>query len=336
MRNPTVNNPLWMSDTLRPAKRGSGIVSALMVMLTLTLTLALGTAGCAGVDENPSKFSQTVDAFRARFQQSRPEFLRFKSSTDLGYRALALKDYDKAAWHLEFETKNNPDDPAPRLYLGQVYAETGRIEQAQTMYRSAIALGPTATVKRDAAAQGRLIAEIAAERLAALSGPAESESATAASILDAATVSGDMPGDVTPMMALPPDRATARLEYEPETIVISAATLPRTLAAATGPRTPAAAPAPEEIAEPVPTIAIHLASYKRRAKADAGWNILRRQNPELNALNPTVVEADLGPVKGIYFRLVANGIHSAKDARDLCRVLKSRGHDWCQIGTISQ
>lgn len=311
----------------RSKNRYRGIVTVLLGFL------AMGTAGCSTGLDYSSRFSQTVDAIRARFNPFQPEFLRFKTSTDLGYRALALKDYDKAAWHLEFETKNKPNDPAARLYLGQVYAETGRPAQAKAMYQSAITLGSTATVTRDAAALGRPIAEIAAERLAALSGSAETESAPAASITTAA-LDVKMPMVTVPMPAppsrepSPPSRKiVAEPDDEPETIVISAATVPRS---------PAAIQADKPAPSPEPAIAIHLASYKRRAKANAGWDILRRRNPELDALDPTIVEANLGPVKGIYYRLVANGIRSAEDARDICRILKSRGHDWCQIGTVSQ
>lgn len=300
--------------------------------------LFAGAAGCAnGNNESgrgeSGRLVKTVDAFRAHLTQYRPDFLGLKSSTDLGYRALTLKDYKKAVWHLEFEIGNKPDDPAPRLYLGQVYAETGRIEEAQAMYRSATALGPTTTVRLDAANLGRPVSEVAAERLAVLTGSPETLNKTVSSrvesglgeqnIFDETTVPGkEAPLTVSPMTAIAPIMAPPP-EDVPETIVITSATARHQVE-------------PLNSGEPISTVAIHLASYKSRTKADAGWKILARRYPDLSILEPLVVEVDLGPVKGIYYRLVADGLYSPTDARDLCRALKAKGHDWCQVGTVSQ
>lgn len=307
-------------------------------MAAFMAILLVGAAGCASGDSesgpgDPNRLAKTVNGFRAHLAQYRPDFLGLKSSTDLGYRALAVKDYKKAMWHLEFEVENKPDNPAPRLYLGQVYAETGRTEEAQAMYRSAAALGPATTVKLDAANLGRPVSEVAAERLAVLTGPSEALNKTVSSrveadfdeqnIFDETMVPGEEPQltvspmtDIAPVMAPPPEEV-------PETIVITSASEQHQ----TGPL---------ESGEPIPTVAIHLASYKSRTKADAGWRILTRRYADLSILEPVVVEADLGAAKGIYFRLVADGLHSPSDARDLCRALKAKGHDWCQVGTVSQ
>lgn len=293
---------------------------------TLLLAIALaGTSGCAGTEGEPNRFTQTLGAMRTSLAQYRPEFLSLKSSTDLGYRALTTQDYEKAAWHLEFEVENKPQDPAPRLYLGQVYAATGRMAQAQEMFRAAVELGGTAPVERDSATLGRTIAEVAAERLAALGVPPGPALAAGAGT----TESDDLENaEVGAVMATTPaiEPVGPAPDTMPETVIITGAPPPV--------ETPAA-PRTIEATAPEPTAAIHLASYKRRDRADRGWDILTHDYPELRGLVPTVVEADLGP-KGIYYRLVAEGLHSADEARKLCRTIKAHGHDWCQIGQVSR
>lgn len=284
----------------------------------------IGTSGCAGGDSEPNRFSETLTAIRTSLTQYRPEFLSLKSSTDLGYRALAQQDYEKAAWHLEFEVETKPENPVPKLYLGQVYEATGRLAEAQEMYRAAMELGGTTTVERDSATAGRPVAEVAAELLAALGvapGPAMAARAER-------TESGGLENaEIDEVIATPaaPDSAGPDPDAMPETVVISGASSTDEMPAA---------PPDMEIAKPQPTTAIHLASYKRRTRADKGWDILTRDHPELRGLEPTVIEADLGS-KGIYYRLVAEGLGSAEDARKLCRTIKANGHDWCQIGRVS-
>jgi hypothetical protein len=294
-----------------------------------------------------------MNTIRARMAEYKPNFLALKSSTDLGYRALQTKDYDKAAWHLEFEVENSPMAPEPRLYLGQVYEETGQTEKAAAMYKSATQLDAGLLVAQDSTAQGRPVTEVAAERLAALKGTREvaavaeqmavantpPEMRPADDITDGAKGPNIFPDDVQaqPPLTPPADPQTteaAEPAQAPETVVVNAALEPVAQ--------PAPAPVPEPVkafaAAPTPpanTTAIHLASYKRRSDADRGWSVLTNKHPDLRSYEPAVIEADLGPKKGIYYRLVADGIGSRGQARDLCRTLKTQGHDWCQIGKMS-
>ena len=295
----------------------------------LLMALVIGISGCTNSQDGPIQLQDTFSTLRANIARYRPDFLTLKSSTDLGYRALTMQDYDKAAWHLEFEVENKPDEPAAKLYLGQVYAATGRTADAQRMYQAAMADGGSTSVERDSANAGRLVSEVAAERLAALGNPPGTAMTATAETqagdnLESATVTSTIAPATDPMTPAEPQN-DARAEDMPETVVISAA--PR-------PVEPAATAPEQEVAPPEPTTAIHLASYKRRARADKGWDILRRQHPALSGLSATVVEADLGK-KGVYYRLVADGSGSAEEAREVCRTIKSQGHDWCQIGRVS-
>lgn len=295
------------------------------------IALIAATAGCTSTDQATNGFTRTVTAISARIADYTPNFTKLKSSTDLGYRALVSKDYEKAAWHLEFEVKNSPSDPEPRLYLGQVYAEIGRTEEARQMYRSIVGLESSASVQRDPAIQGRPVAQVAAERLAALTG-----TQGIAAIHSEMDIANTPPGqgsddgnegaqiaNIFPDHPLDPPPLTApELMEPPETVVISA------------PPEPVeplfVAPAPSAA-----TTAVHLASYKRRTNASRGWEVLAREHPQLQAYEPTIIETDLGPAKGLYYRLLAGGIPSTGRARDLCKALKNQGHSWCQIGELS-
>jgi hypothetical protein len=311
--------------------RGPALARRSRIREMAMITLIAATAACANTDEGGNGFTRTVTAIRAQIAEYTPNFTKLKSSTDLGYRALVAKDYEKAAWHLEFEVKNSPSEPEPRLYLGQVYAETGRTEEAQQMYRSIAGLGTSASVQRDATTQGRPVAQVAAERLAALTGTQEVAAVQAEmEIANTPPEQGPDHGDAGAQVANifpdhpldpPPLNAPERTE-PPETVVINAPPKPVEPAYV--------APTP-----PAATTAVHLASYKRRVNANRGWDVLAREHPQLQAYEPTIIETDLGPAKGLYYRLLAGGIPSTGSARDLCKALKNQGHGWCQIGELS-
>jgi tetratricopeptide (TPR) repeat protein len=76
--------------------------------------------------------------------------------------------------------------------------------------------------------------------------------------------------------------------------------------------------------------AVHLASYRSRKDAERGWTVVRRAYQQLlDGLTAEITEVDLGPDRGLYFRLNAGPMESEAAAVDLCRKLKRR-HQYCK------
>lgn len=74
-----------------------------------------------------------------------------------------------------------------------------------------------------------------------------------------------------------------------------------------------------------PQPAVHLASYRTRKAADRGWSQLRRAHKSLlSELSSEITRVNLGPGKGIFFRLKAGPLRDKAAAADMCRKLKSR------------
>jgi len=72
---------------------------------------------------------------------------------------------------------------------------------------------------------------------------------------------------------------------------------------------------------------VQLASYRSESDAVRGWSELSaRAGNSLNGMDPVVRRADLGPDKGIYYRLRTPGFAKA-DAQSLCQSLKAQGID---------
>ena len=114
------------------------------------------------------------------------------------------------------------------------------------------------------------------------------------------------------LMALPgpASPATAPIEAEP-------------LAASYGNEPKAAAVAPA--GRTGPAFGVHVASYRTRARAMRGWDILRSAHGDvLEDLEPHVARVDLGPDTGVFFRLRAGPLADEPAARTLCRELKRR------------
>jgi len=73
-----------------------------------------------------------------------------------------------------------------------------------------------------------------------------------------------------------------------------------------------------------PGPAVHLASYRTRKSADAGWTKIMRANKELlGGLDREITKVNLGR-KGTYYRLKAGPLESSKAAKALCKSLKRR------------
>lgn len=73
------------------------------------------------------------------------------------------------------------------------------------------------------------------------------------------------------------------------------------------------------------SFAVHLASYRSEAAAMAGWKTLQKQHASaLGSLSPSVDRTDLGPGKGVYYRLKAGPLSDRQAAETLCSSLKAR------------
>jgi Flp pilus assembly protein TadD/cell division protein FtsN len=134
------------------------------------------------------------------------------------------------------------------------------------------------------------------------------------------------------------DPALAKmLEYKTAETT-TASTLPPTLTYAPGPEpdAPAIGAAPADVqASPaeLPRSSkadmaarwVQLGAVRDSAAAEAVWrHIADRNHDLLNGLSYTVRSADLGPDKGVYFRLRVGPIGSTEAARNLCAALKER------------
>ena len=74
-----------------------------------------------------------------------------------------------------------------------------------------------------------------------------------------------------------------------------------------------------------PQPAVHLASYRTQKAANRGWSQLRRAHKSLlGELSSEITRVNLGPRKGIFFRLKAGPLKDKAAAGDMCRKLKSR------------
>ena len=70
---------------------------------------------------------------------------------------------------------------------------------------------------------------------------------------------------------------------------------------------------------------VQLSALRSREQADAEWDRLRRRNSDLlGNLELSVIRADLGPGKGVYFRLRAGPLADEQAAQTLCQQLSER------------
>lgn len=98
-------------------------------------------------------------------------------------------------------------------------------------------------------------------------------------------------------------------------------------------RRPIAAPQPVKVPPPDPKKAVggrssyrvQIASLRSKRAVDKAWKSLLRQHQDLlSRLNMSVQKADLGPAKGIYFRMQAGPFEDRASAREFCSRLASR------------
>ncbi len=77
-----------------------------------------------------------------------------------------------------------------------------------------------------------------------------------------------------------------------------------------------------------PIYHVQLAAYRRKDQAEAGWERLTAAAASLlGDLKPLIRRVDLGPDKGVFFRLQTGLFTEHTDATSLCRNLLARGID---------
>lgn len=90
------------------------------------------------------------------------------------------------------------------------------------------------------------------------------------------------------------------------------------------PKTPAPK-TPAKGASKAPAYRVQLAAVRSLERAQGEWDRLRRKNTDLlGKLALSVVKADLGPKKGVFYRLRAGPLADEAAARALCATLASR------------
>lgn len=93
--------------------------------------------------------------------------------------------------------------------------------------------------------------------------------------------------------------------------------------AAVAPRAPLAGEGPA-VTKPSAAFRIQLASYRDAGAATRVWHRLAKASPALlGELKPNVVRVDLGPEKGVYYRLQAGPLPDRVAAATLCAELKA-------------
>ena len=132
--------------------------------------------------------------------------------------------------------------------------------------------------------------------------------------------------ELAPIMAMPEGRS-------PKSVVAAAPEADGEMAPE---QALAQSPASEDTAEDAPAEAqpsaeqqnsahVHLASYRSEKAAMQGWKTLKQRHEDLlGDLPPRVHEVDLGPGKGIYFRIEAGPLNDPESAEALCEKLKTR------------
>ena len=123
----------------------------------------------------------------------------------------------------------------------------------------------------------------------------------------------------TPPVRTKPSAAAGSAAATPTVEEVLAAVRPPSAPLAPAPRTPATG------AGKAPAYRVQLATVRSLERAQGEWDRLRRKNTDLlGKLALSVVRADLGPKKGVFFRLRAGPLADEATARALCTKLTSR------------
>jgi len=133
------------------------------------------------------------------------------------------------------------------------------------------------------------------------------------------------PAPEAPAAAEPVKPATEVAEIDTKTPVTEAAKAQETAKAAEPALKPAPAEMPVSKLEVPAGFKVQLAALRAEDAAMKEWERLSRRNKDLlGSLKPSVMRADLGAGKGIFFRLRAGPLPSEAEAKALCEKLKSR------------
>ena len=107
----------------------------------------------------------------------------------------------------------------------------------------------------------------------------------------------------------------------------------------TGPAAPADGASDEPVQQtaavpPEGDIGVHLASYRSRANAQAGWAMLSGTHGDLlGGLAARLETLDLGDFGGRYYRLKAGPLADGQAARSLCAALRAR-QVYCEVSQL--
>jgi cell division septation protein DedD len=84
-----------------------------------------------------------------------------------------------------------------------------------------------------------------------------------------------------------------------------------------------------------PRPAVHIASFRSQQAAERGWSQIRRAHRTLLAnYSHSISKVDLGPGKGIFYRLMVGPIATKAASVKLCRQLKQR-RQFCEPGFMT-
>lgn len=253
----------------------------------------------AGVPQNAQ---EAVRWFRKAAEQDMPH-----AQVNLGYSyetgsGVERDPAEAVAWYRRAAEQNFSQ---AQYYLGAAY-ERGvgverNLEAATEWYGRAAAQGV-------ALAQSRLDTLEEQERIVA-----EAEAAEVAA--------------VEPAAGTPPDEpAMAEATSESDQMAKDPDSEEMELASADAGNPGATAPPGDQVRSLIGSYRVRLASYREADNAKEGWVILRKRFADtLGPLNFAVARADLGPDKGVYYRLEAGPLGSAQEAGAICKEIESRG-----------
>ena len=123
-------------------------------------------------------------------------------------------------------------------------------------------------------------------------------------------------------------------EYTRERAAIEQAMQPAGMAPSAAPGAGTVAASPAELqamsASSGPQPAVHLASYRSQKAANRGWAQLKRAHKALlGNLSSDISKVNLGPGKGVFYRLKVGPLDNEAASTDICKKLKRR-RQYCE------
>ena len=95
------------------------------------------------------------------------------------------------------------------------------------------------------------------------------------------------------------------------------------------------APGPKAVRKGRTRPALHIASFRSRKAAQRGWSQIRRAHRKvLGRYRHAISKVNLGPGKGIFYRLMVGQVKTKSSAVRLCRQLKKR-RQFCEPGFMN-